>query len=53
LVYGPAENNRTDHDLLTIYSDLWLANKMGIFSKAGDHFYFKSGTPNSWADGNH
>jgi len=37
-------------DLLTIYSDLWLANKMGIFSKAGDHFYFKSGTPNSWAD---
>jgi len=40
-------------DLLTIYSDLWLANKMAIFSKAGDHFYFKSGTPNSWADGNY
>jgi len=34
-------------DLLTIYIDLWLANKMGIFSKAGDHFYFKRGTPNS------
>jgi hypothetical protein len=32
-------------DLLTIYSDLWLANKMGVFSQAGDHFYFKSGTP--------
>jgi hypothetical protein len=40
-------------DLLTIYSDLWLANKMGIFSKAGDHFYFKSGTANSWVDGNY
>jgi hypothetical protein len=40
-------------DFLTIYSDLWLANKMGIFLKAGDHFYFKRGTPNSWADGNY
>jgi hypothetical protein len=40
-------------DLLTIYSDLWLANQMGIVSKAGDHFYFNSGAPNSWADGNY
>jgi hypothetical protein len=40
-------------DLLTVYSDLWLANKMGLFSKAGDHFYFKRSTPNSWADGNY
>ncbi len=40
-------------DLLTIYSDLWLANKVGVFSKAGDHFYFPRGGPNSWADGNY
>ena len=40
-------------DLLTIYSDLWLANEMGIFPQAGDHFYFKSATPNSWADVNY
>src|ERR1700719_4827318 len=40
-------------DFLTIYSDLWLANKTGILLKAGDHFYFKRGAPNSWADGNY
>jgi len=39
-------------DFLTIYSDLWLADKIGVFLKAGDHSYFKRGTPNSWADGN-
>jgi hypothetical protein len=35
----------------SIYSD--LANKMGIFSEAGERFYCKSGTPNSWAPGNY
>ena len=40
-------------DFLTVYSALWLANKIGVFAKAGDHFYFKRGTPNSWADGNY
>jgi len=39
-------------DLLTLYSDLWLANKLGQLHRVGDHFYFAHGTPNSWADGN-
>ncbi len=38
-------------DMLTFYSDLWLANRLGKLAHAGDHFYFKRGTPNSWADG--
>src|SRR5580700_1083773 len=40
-------------DLLTFYSDLWLANKLQQLRRAGDHFYFARGTPNSWADGNY
>jgi hypothetical protein len=40
-------------DLLTFYSDLWLANKLQQLHHAGDHFYFARGTPNSWADGNY
>jgi hypothetical protein len=40
-------------DLLTFYSDLLLASPQGSLLKAGDHFYFKHGTPNSWADGNY
>jgi hypothetical protein len=40
-------------DWMTIYSDLWLANKLNTLNHAGDHFYFKSGTANSWADGNY
>lgn len=40
-------------DLLTFYSDLLLASHQGSLLKAGDHFYFKHGTPNSWADGNY
>jgi hypothetical protein len=37
-------------DLLTFYADMLIA-KGGKLARAGDHFYFKHGTPNSWADG--
>src|SRR5258706_2846752 len=40
-------------DLLTFYSDLRLAATQGSLAHAGDHLYFKHGTPNSWADGNY
>jgi len=40
-------------DLLTLYSDLWLASRLGQLRSAGDHFYFASDTPNSWADGSY
>jgi hypothetical protein len=40
-------------DLMTFYVDLWMANRLNKLSHAGDHFYFKRGTPNSWADGNY
>jgi len=40
-------------DWMTFYVDLWLANRLNKLSHAGDHFYFKRGTPSSWADGNH
>lgn len=40
-------------DWMTFYVDLWLANRLSKLSHAGDHFYFKRGTPNSWADGNY
>jgi hypothetical protein len=40
-------------DTLTFYLDLLLATRQGSLAKPGDHFYFKSGTPNSWADGNY
>jgi uncharacterized protein with FMN-binding domain len=40
-------------DFMTFYADLWLAEKTGTLVNAGDHFYFKRGTPNSWADGNY
>jgi hypothetical protein len=39
-------------DMLTFYSDLWLANKQHLV-RAGDHAYFKYGKPASWADGNY
>jgi hypothetical protein len=39
-------------DLMTFYVDVWLAVKTGQLDNAGDHFYVKRGTPNSWADGN-
>jgi hypothetical protein len=38
-------------DLLTFYTDLWLAMRAGSLTHAGDHFYSKIGTPASWADG--
>ncbi|WP_263357028.1 hypothetical protein [Acidicapsa ligni] len=39
-------------DMLTFYTDLWLASKVGVLKKAGDHFYFKNPMPpSSWADG--
>jgi hypothetical protein len=40
-------------DLLTFYSDLWLAMRTGSLVHAGDHFYHRYGTPASWADGTH
>jgi hypothetical protein len=36
-------------DLLTFYADVFVA-RSGQLVQAGDHFYFKHGTPNSWAD---
>ncbi len=38
-------------DFLTFYVDLWLAAKTGRITRPRDHFYFKRGAPNSWADG--
>jgi hypothetical protein len=38
-------------DLLTFYADMLIAKNQGKLERAGDHFYFKHGTPNSWADG--
>jgi hypothetical protein len=38
-------------DFMTVYVDLWLANKTGQLTHAGDHFYVKVGTPSSWASG--
>ena len=40
-------------DTLTFYVDLLLATRQGSLAKPGDHFYFKLGTPSSWADGNY
>jgi hypothetical protein len=40
-------------DFLTFYVDLWLAAKTGRLVHPRDHFYFKRGTPASWADGSH
>jgi len=40
-------------DMMTFYADLWLANKLSVVKKAGDHFYFRNPMPpSSWADGN-
>jgi hypothetical protein len=40
-------------DLLTFYSDLWLAIRQSDLKRAGDHAYVKFGGPSSWADGNY
>jgi hypothetical protein len=39
-------------DLLTFYADMSVKNQ-GTLVRPGDHFYFKHGTPASWADGNY
>jgi len=38
-------------DLMTVYVDLWLANKLGRLTKPGDHLYFPNPMVPSWADG--
>ncbi len=40
-------------DMLTFYSDLWLAIEQSDLKRPGDHAYVKVGTPASWADGNY
>ncbi len=40
-------------DLLTFYADMTVATGQGNLAHPGDHFYFKHGAPNSWADGNY
>lgn len=40
-------------DLLTFYSDLWLAIRQSDLKQPGDHAYVKVGMPASWADGNY
>ena len=39
-------------DMLTFYSDIFLARKMKL-TQVGQHAYFEYGKPNSWADGQH
>ena len=39
-------------DFLTFYVDVWLSVRTGKLTQPGDHYYFKQGTPASWADGN-
>ena len=38
-------------DMLSFYADMRILKTQGNLTRAGDHFYFKHGTPNSWADG--
>ena len=38
-------------DMMTFYSDLWLAQHQQNLERAGDHTYVKLGMPASWADG--
>jgi hypothetical protein len=38
-------------DLMTVYVDLWLTNRIGILQHAGDHFYVPNPQAGSWADG--
>ncbi len=40
-------------DLLTFYSDLWIAIGQSDLKHTGDHAYVKFGGPASWADGNY
>lgn len=38
-------------DLMTVYVDLWLMNKIGILQHPGDHFLVPNPQVSSWADG--
>lgn len=38
-------------DMLSFYADMLIAKTQGKLARAGDHFYYKHGTPNSFADG--
>lgn len=38
-------------DMLTFYSDLWIAMRQSNLVRSGDHAYVKFGSPVSWADG--
>lgn len=40
-------------DFFTFYVDVWLSARTGKLTQPGDHYYFKQGTPASWADGNY
>ena len=40
-------------DFFTFYVDVWLSVRTGKLTQPGDHYYFKQGTPASWADGNY
>ena len=40
-------------DMLTFYSDLWIAIRQSGLNHPGDHAYVKFGGPSSWADGNY
>ena len=40
-------------DMLTFYSDLWIAIRQSNLMRRGDHCYVKFGGPASWADGSY
>jgi hypothetical protein len=40
-------------DMFTFYADILIAEKQGTLARAGDHFYYPHGGPNSWADGSY
>jgi hypothetical protein len=40
-------------DMLTFYSDLWIASRQSTLMRKGDHAYVKFGGPVSWADGSY
>jgi hypothetical protein len=40
-------------DFFTFYVDLWLANRVGVLQKPGDHFYMTMPQVGSWSDGEH
>ncbi|HEY6370155.1 MAG TPA: hypothetical protein VIX37_06230 [Candidatus Sulfotelmatobacter sp.] len=40
-------------DMLTLYSDLWLAIQQSDLKRPGDHAYVEVGVPASWVDGSY